>query len=318
MFLAGDEKGDLVNSLEDDLVKQDYTCPACGSIVQLRRGQNKRAHFAHQSLKNCQLFHENESPEHLGNKQALFYWAKKDDEVSLEFPISQCQQIADILVRGNLALEIQCSPIRQSILAERSRGYRSHGFKVLWLLGEKLWLKERLTQLQRGFLYFSNNMGFYVWELDLKNELLRLKYLLHQDLRGKLHYQTKEFPYGKGNLLEILRIPYQKQILQCFTVEQDRYICSYIRQQLYYQNSYWMKKQSQAYLVGKNLLNLKFQDWCPQVSPIENGNFYQVDKDISDYYLYFKSYYEKNPQLKHQKLYPPAFYQQYFLKNVVK
>mgnify|MGYP000850748218 CR=1 FL=1 len=46
MFLARDEKGDLVNSLEDDLVKQDYTCPACGSIVQLRRGQNKRAHFA--------------------------------------------------------------------------------------------------------------------------------------------------------------------------------------------------------------------------------------------------------------------------------
>lgn len=161
-------------------------------------------------------------------------------------------------------------------------------------------------------------MGFYVWELDLKNELLRLKYLLHQDLRGKLHYQTKEFPYGKGDLLEILRIPYQKQRLQCFTVEQDRYICSYIRQQLYYQNSYWMKKQSQAYLVGKNLLNLNFQDWYPQVSPIENGNFYQVDKDISDYYLHFKSYYEKNPQLKHQKLYPPAFYQQYFLKNVVK
>ncbi len=318
MFLARDEKGNLVNSLEDDLVKQGYTCPACGSILQLRRGQNKRTHFAHQSLKNCQFFHENESPEHLGNKQALFYWAKKDNEVAMEYSIAQCQQIADILVRGKLALEIQCSPISQRVLAERSRGYRNHGFQVLWLLGEKLWLKERLTQLQRGFLCFSQNMGFYVWELDFKKELLRLKYLLHQDLRGNLYYQIKEFPYGNGNLLEILRIPYQKQRLKCFTVEQDRYICSYIRKQLYYQHPYWMKKQSQAYLVGKNLLNLKYQDWCPQVSPIENGNFYQVNQDISDYYLHFKYYYEKYPQLKHQKLYPPAFYQQYFLKNVVK
>ena len=110
MFLARDEKGDLVNSLEDDLVKQDYTCPACRSIVQLRRGQNKRSHFAHQSLKNCQLFHENESPEHLGNKQALFYWAKKDDEVSLEFPISQCQQIADILVEETWLLKFNAVP----------------------------------------------------------------------------------------------------------------------------------------------------------------------------------------------------------------
>ena len=39
MFLARDERGNLVNSLEDDLVKQDYTCPACASMLQLRRGR---------------------------------------------------------------------------------------------------------------------------------------------------------------------------------------------------------------------------------------------------------------------------------------
>ena len=99
----------------------------------------------------------------------------------------------------------------QKVLKERSEGYRSQGYQVLWLLGEKLWLKERLTRLQEGFLYFSQNMGFYVWEVDKEKQLLRLKYLIHQDLRGKLHYQIKEFPYGHGGLLEILRLPYKKQ-----------------------------------------------------------------------------------------------------------
>ena len=116
----------------------------------------------------------------------------------------------------------------QKLLGHRSQGYRSQGCQVIWLLGEILWLKERLTQLQKGFLYFSQNMGFYVWELDLKKQVLRLKYLLHQDLRGKLHFQVKEFPYGQGNLLEILRFPYQKQKLPRFTVFQDSTICHYM------------------------------------------------------------------------------------------
>ena len=112
-------------------------------------------------------------------------------------------------------------------------------------------------------------MGFYVWELDFKKQVLRLKYLLHQDLRGKLHFQVKEFPYGQGNLLEILRFPYQKQKLPRFAVVQDSTICHYIRQQLYYQTPYWMKKQEEAYYQGDNLLNRQLDDWYPQVRPID-------------------------------------------------
>ena len=204
------------------------------------------------------------------------------------------------------------------LLQERSNGYRDSGIQVLWLLGEKLWLKERLTKLQRDFLYFSNNMGFHLWELDHKKQVLRLKYLLHQNLKGKLHYQVKEFSYGKGNLLEILRSPYQQQALITFSVEQDRKICQYIQKQLYYQNPYWMKQQAQAYLRGENLLNLKPQDWYPQVRPIENGHFCQINQNLNDYFRNFQAYYERNPQEKQQKLYPPAFYQQYFSKNMVK
>ena len=30
MFVARDAKGNLVNALEKDVTKQEYTCPACG------------------------------------------------------------------------------------------------------------------------------------------------------------------------------------------------------------------------------------------------------------------------------------------------
>ena len=318
MFLARDENGHLVNALENELVKQAYYCPACGTSVRMRKGKNVRTHFAHESLKKCDFFHENEGPEHLENKEHLFYWARESDEVEMEYPIPELKQIADIFINKQLALEVQCSPISCELLRERSNGYRRLGIQVLWLLGEKLWVKERLTQLQRDFLYFSNNMGFYLWELDHKRQVMRLKYLLHQDLKGKLHYQVKEFSYGNGNLLEILRTPYQQRNLISFSVEQDRNICYYIQKQLYYQNPYWMKQQAQAYLRGENLLNRKKQDWYPQVRPIKNGYFCQIKQDIHDYYRNFQAYYEKNSQNKQQKLYPPVFYQRYFLKNMVK
>lgn len=318
MFLARDKNGNLISALGDEVKKQTYYCPACGARVRLRKGKNVRTHFAHESLKKCDFFHENEGPEHLENKEQLFYWAKKNDEVEMEYPIPELKQIADIFINKQLALEVQCSPISWELLRERSNGYRSLGIQVLWLLGEKLWIKERLTQLQRDFLYFSHNMGFHLWELDHKRRVLRLKYLLHQDLKGKLHYQVKEFSYGKENLLEILRTPYKQQALIAFSVEQDKNICRFIQKQLYYQNPYWMKQQAQAYLRGENLLNRKKQDWYPQVRPIEKGYFCQIKQDLHDYYRNFQAYYEKNSQNKQQKLYPPVFYQRYFLKNMVK
>ena len=316
MFVARDARGELVNVLEDKLEKKAYTCPACGGQLHLRQGASVRSHFAHKSLKDCDYSSENESPEHLANKESLYHWLKKETEVQLEYPLPELKQIADLFANGNLALEVQCSPLTQKVLKERSEGYRSQGYQVLWLLGEKLWLKERLTRLQQGFLYFSQNMGFYVWEVDKEKQVLRLKYLIHQDLRGKLHYQIKEFSYDQGSLLEILRLPYKKQKISHFIVSEDKDICRYIRQQLYYQNPFWMKEQAEAYQKGENILSYELKAWYPQIRPLV-GKFFQIEQDLNSYYQHFYTYYQENSQNDWQKLYPPAFYQQYFLKNMV-
>ena len=80
MFVARDVKGKLVNALEKDVTKQAYTCPACGGGLRLRQGQSIRTHFAHERLRDCSAIFENESSEHLGNKEALYHWAKKDNQ----------------------------------------------------------------------------------------------------------------------------------------------------------------------------------------------------------------------------------------------
>ena len=87
MFVARNARGQLVNVLEGELEKEEYTCPACGGQLRLRQGSSVRTHFAHKSLKDCDYSFENESPEHLANKESLYHWLKKETGVQLEYPL---------------------------------------------------------------------------------------------------------------------------------------------------------------------------------------------------------------------------------------
>ena len=82
-----------------------------------------------------------------------------------------------------------------------------------WLLGEELWLNGRLTDLQRDFLYFTAKIGFHLWELDWKREEIRLKYLIYEDIFGKVYYLTKTWSLTE-NLMVVLRFPYQSERLR--------------------------------------------------------------------------------------------------------
>lgn len=308
MLSALDEKGRLVSLLDEISEKQTFTCPACHSPVRLRHGQIMRPHFAHVSLKNCDFYSENESDEHLQLKAALYQALSQSENVTVEAVLPELHQVADVLVNDNLALEVQCSRLSEKRLRERTTSYHKAGFNVLWLLGEKLWLGERLTPLQRHFLYFSRNMGFHLWELDAKQRLVRLHYLIYEDWHGKVHYLTKSCLLS-GNLMAFFRLPYQKQKLSTYDVNQDSNLLSYIQRQLSYRNTSWLKRQEKAYLQGKNLLTLPLSAYFPQVRPPEvKDGFCQISQDLSDFYETFRRYYQNQSEKGVQRLYPPAYY----------
>ncbi len=301
----------LVNLLDKpDLPKGDHLCPGCYQPVRLKRGSIVQAHFAHVSLSDCQAFSENESALHLALKLALYEWVKSERPIQVEARISAINQIADLLVADKLALEVQCSPLSQQRLRERSRAYHQAGVRVLWLLGPKLWLGKQLTSLQKDFLYFSANMGFHLWELDLEKKELRLRYLIHEDLHGRVQCLTRRFSFGRGSLLGILRLPYQAQKMPRLAGRLDHHIADYVAKKLRYQDKKWMERQAEAYASGDNLLTWQVEDFYPQLHPpVSSMGFAQIRSGLSAYYTHFQSFYEKTTDKSKQILYPPAFYQ---------
>ncbi|RRN51100.1 competence protein CoiA [Streptococcus suis] len=311
MLVALDEDGQVFNVLENPAPQGRYSCPGCGGPVRYKSGKVLRSHFAHVTLRDCHYFSENESAQHLSLKSCLYSWLIKAEQVDLEKCLPQIGQIADLLVNDHLVVEVQCSSLPISRLQARTKAYYVAGYQVVWLLGKDLWLKGRLTNLHKQFLYFSMNMGFHLWELDDEKKELRLRYLIHEDLRGKVHCLTKVFPFGEGNLLEILRLPFAKQALSYFTCSVDQDLLDYVAKQLYYRVPKWMSLQAEAYQQGKNLLSQSLDDFYPQIRlPRSAIGFAQIKQDLTPIYQAFDLFYDKAKDKRKQILYPPIMYRQ--------
>ncbi|HEM3725580.1 TPA: competence protein CoiA [Streptococcus suis] len=310
MFIVKNKTNHLFNLLElQDLRDEDFYCPQCSSPVRYRSGKILRPHFAHVSRKDCPFFTENESVQHLSLKSELYSWLVEKEPVELEKYLPEINQLADLLVNKRLALEVQCSRLPISRLQERTQAYHEAGYQVLWLLGKDLWLKDRLTKLHKQFLSFSMNMGFYLWELDDEMKELRLRYLIHEDLRGKVHCLTKVFPFGQGDLLDIFRLPYAKQALSSMTCPMDEDLPRYIAQQLYYKSPKWLALQAEAYGRGENLLTKTALDWYPHIRlPRSAIGFAQIKQDLTPIYRAFDQFYDKAKDKRKQVLYPPIIY----------
>ncbi|HEL1738877.1 TPA: competence protein CoiA [Streptococcus suis] len=309
MLVALDEVGQVFNVLENPAPQGRYSCPGCGGLVRYKSGKVLRSHFAHVTLRDCHYFSENESAQHLSLKSSLYSWLMEKEKVELEKCLPQIGQIADLLVNDHLAVEVQCSSLPITRLQARTKAYHVAGYQVVWLLGKDLWLKGRLTNLHKQFLSFSMNMGFYLWELDDEKKELRLRYLIHEDLRGKVHCLSKAFPFGQGNLLDILRLPFAKQTLSSMTCPMDEDLPRYIAQQLYYKSPKWLALQAEAYGRGENLLTKVALDFYPQIRlPRSAIGFAQIPKDLSPVYQTFDYYYAGVKDRGKQEVYPPAVY----------
>lgn len=310
MLIARNQKGNLISALETSLNREDsYCCPGCQGVVLLRQGQVMCPHFAHKSLQDCQFFSENESAQHLSLKSALYKsLVNHGERVWIEKVLPEMGQIADLFVGDSLALEVQCSRLSQQRLRERTRAYHQAGYKVRWLLGEDLWLGQRLTGLQRDFLYFTAKIGFHLWELDWKREEIRLKYLIYEDIFGKVHYLTKAWSLTE-NLITVLRFPYQAEQVETYQVTQRNNVSHVIQRELMGKNQRWMRRQEEAYLKGMNLLSLSDQDFFPQVRfPESKQGFVQIRQSLEGFEKLFKQYYRKRRFSYRQTLYPPTFY----------
>lgn len=310
MLIARNQEGKLISALETSLQrKESYSCPGCQGVVLLRHGQVMCPHFAHKSLQDCQFFSENESAQHLSLKAALYKsLVNHGEKVSIEKVLSEMGQIADLFVGDSLALEVQCSRLSQQRLRERTRAYQQAGYEVCWLLGEELWLNGRLTDLQRDFLYFTAKIGFHLWELDWKREEIRLKYLIYEDIFGKVYYLTKAWSLTE-NLMTVLRFPYQAEQVETYQVTQRKKVSHVIQRELMGKNPRWMRRQEEAYLKGMNLLCLSDQDFFPQVRfPESKQGFVQIRQSLEGFEKLFKQYYRKRHFSYRQTLYPPTFY----------
>lgn len=310
MLIAKNQEGNLVSALETSLQrKEPYSCPGCQGVVLLRHGQVMCPHFAHKSLQDCQFFSENESAQHLSLKATLYQSLDNHGErVCIEKVLPELGQIADLFVGDSLALEIQCSRLSQQRLRERTCAYHQAGYEVRWLLGEELWLNGRLTDLQRDFLYFTAKIGFHLWELDWKREEIRLKYLIYEDIFGKVYYLTKAWPLTE-NLMTVLRFPYQAEKGETYKVTQRKKVSYVIQRELMGKNSRWLRRQEKAYLKGMNLLCLSDQDFFPQVRfPESKQGFVQIRLSIDGFEKLFMQYYRKRHFSYKQTLYPPTFY----------
>lgn len=163
-----------------------YVCPGCQKPVILKRGTVMSAHFAHVAGRSCDTFSEGETHEHLRGKQQLADWFRRSGyHVQIEAPLRQLHQRPDLLVRradqAPLAIEFQCSPLSEKRLAERTRGYWQHGYRVLWLLGRPYRHGVHLHGKALKFVQASTGWGCFVplWNvntatLDLKYQLLTL------------------------------------------------------------------------------------------------------------------------------------------------
>lgn len=310
MLMAHNSKGDLVSALEIGDVRDDtYSCPGCRGSLVLRRGKVMCPHFAHKSLGDCHFFSENESEQHLRLKALLYEGlSNHGQEVQIERIFPDLGQIADVFVGDHLALEVQCSRLPQDRLRERTQSYQEAGIEVRWLLGRELWLKERLSHLQRDFLYFTAQIGFHLWELDLEARKIRLKYLIYEDIFGRVYHLTRSWSLD-SDFLDILRFPYRRLRPMSYQVKLRKRVAYWIQRELMGKNPRWMRYQEEAYRQGQNLLTMSDEDFYPQVRfPRSEQGFCQIQTPLEIYRRLFNSYYQKARYSYSQTLYPPHFY----------
>lgn len=134
-----------------------YRCPECGAQVKVRSGPHRQPHFYHlRTSKPCRQHQKTE--EHLGLQ---FHLAKQCSAMHMERPFPEVGRIGDVAwEKERIVFEVQCSPISLTEVQERTRDYRSQGWRLIWILSDKRFNRRKLTAaehyLRQQTCYFAS------------------------------------------------------------------------------------------------------------------------------------------------------------------
>lgn len=136
-------------------MQEQFYCPQCKELVQLKIGDIKIPHFAHTRKSSCeQYFSEGESAQHLLGKEQLYQMFQRLLlHVELETYIKELSQRPDLLVIDKhgkrFAIEFQCSPISSELLQKRSDGYLSKNITPIWIFLTPSKMIPKATAIQK-------------------------------------------------------------------------------------------------------------------------------------------------------------------------
>lgn len=137
---------------------KDYTCPECGSIVRLRKGSYRIAHFFHRTKATCHQSQKGVIHLHL---QYLLKNLLIEEEALLEYPFPHIGRIADVFcAKTQKVFEIQYSPMSLEEAQSRCHDYESQGITLIWILHEDTFNQYRVGRteqfLRTKTCYYTN------------------------------------------------------------------------------------------------------------------------------------------------------------------
>lgn len=200
MFLAIDEQHNLVRATEHT-VDSSYYCPACKGGLIFKKGTINQSHFSHKSNSHCQTFSEGETAEHMEGKLILYDWfLKENTDVQLEAFIPELNQRPDLLIHykeTKVAIEYQCSPISIEKIRTRTHGYKKMNITVIWILGDKLKVSEKVRSTHFSYLTPGLGGNYYLFQLDRGNKMIDCISNLTSSY-GKVNYRKNQMHYSKS------------------------------------------------------------------------------------------------------------------------
>lgn len=247
----------------EQLKGQEYFCPACSHPVRIKNGKVKLPHFSHYSHSTCSIHSEGETAEHLALKEVFAKWCEQESiTYELEKYLPELNQRPDLLI-GNVAVEIQCSPLSIKRLVERTQSYQKHGYVPLWICGKKLFSTHQvLGEVAKNLCDYSDSLGFYLWTADWEKKELILHFHIEEDWKKRMYSSRKTWLFYTNFLVEIFDFPKKSKIYSRRTFKIGELIQGYyyeLNRKLFMRNE--KIRGLQAILYNNHFHILQLPNW---------------------------------------------------------